>query len=399
LAYIAEQYGTPTYVYSETSIRERFAALEAAYASVPHLICYALKANDNLAIARLMGELGAGADVVSGGEAFRALRAGIPASRVIFAGVGKTSQEIAEAIDADIMAFNVESPAELAAIECEAASKGRVARISVRVNPDVDPKTHPYISTGLKNNKFGIEVARVVDVYRAARDSAYLEPVGIQMHIGSQLTQVQPIVDGVARLAELVRRLQSDGINLQYVDIGGGIGIRYHDEKPEGPEDLARYLVPVLRELNVKLVAEPGRFLVGSSGVLLTRVLYRKENGEKKFAVIDAAMNDLIRPSLYGAYHEIRAVAEPAAGSAAEVVDVVGPVCESADFFAHDRPMPPTCSGDLLAVMSAGAYGFVMASNYNARPRAAEVLVRGDQHRLIRRRERYEDLIRAEEGL
>lgn len=394
---IAEIYGTPVYVYSERSIRARYRALDEAYQSVPRLICYALKANDNLAIVRLLGELGAGADIVSGGELFRARRAGIPAQRIIFAGVGKTRDEIARAIDDDVLLFNVESPAELAAIGDVARQKGRVARIAVRVNPDVDPGTHPYISTGLKKNKFGISTDQVEDVYQQAQEHPFLEPVGIQMHIGSQLVQVQPIVDAVMRLAELVGRLRRAGIHLRYFDVGGGLGIRYRDEQPEGPDALAAKVLPIIRELGMTLLCEPGRFLVGSSGALLTRVLYRKESPAKSFAIVDAGMNDLIRPSLYDAYHEIRPVAESADGL--EVVDVVGPICESGDFFAHDRQLPITRAGDLLAILSAGAYGFVMASTYNARPRPAEVLVSGSRHRLIRRRETYDDLIRAEEGL
>lgn len=397
---IAERYGTPAYVYSATSILDRFQALEDAYSSVPHLICYALKANDNLAIARLLADRGAGVDVVSGGEAFRALRAGFPASRMIFAGVGKTDREIREALDAQIMAFNVESSAELAAIERAASDMGRVARISIRVNPNVDPQTHPYISTGLKKSKFGVEASKVVELYRTARDSRNLEPIGIQMHIGSQLVHVQPIVDAVDRLADLVFVLRRNGIDVQYVDIGGGIGIRYHDEDPEGPGDLALHILPTIRDLNVKLVCEPGRFIVGNSGVLLTRVLYRKENGGKKFVIVDAAMNDLLRPSLYSAYHDIRPVCvNNAAVADHEIVDVVGPVCESGDFLAHDRPLAPSKAGDLFAVMSAGAYGFAMSSNYNARGRAAEVLVTGASARLVRRREEYEDLVRMEDGL
>lgn len=393
---IAETYGTPVYVYSERSIRTRYQALEAAYQGVPHLICYAMKANDNLAIARMLGEMGAGADIVSGGELFRARRAGIPGNRIIFAGVGKTREEIARAIDEDVLLFNVESLPELDVIGEVARAKGRVARISVRVNPDVDPRTHPYISTGLKKNKFGISADRVIEVYRLAQSHPYLDPQGIQMHIGSQLVEIQPIVDAVDRLVELVERLRREGVELRYFDIGGGLGIRYRDEEPEGPADLAAQVVPRIQRLGVTLLCEPGRFIVGSSGALLTRVLYRKESPAKTFVIVDAGMNDLIRPALYDAYHEIRPVQEQV-GS--EVVDVVGPICESGDFFAHDRALPPTRAGDLLALLSAGAYGFTMASTYNARPRPAEVLVFGDQHRLIRRRETFEDLIRAEEGL
>jgi len=396
LAELAETYGTPLYVYSETSIRDRFRALDEAYAGVPHQICYAMKANDNLAITRLLAGLGAGADIVSGGELFRARKAGVPADRIIFAGVGKTRAEIAQAIDADVLLFNVESPAELEAIADVAREKDRVARIAVRVNPDVDPHTHPYISTGLKQNKFGVPADRVLDVYRRARDDRFLDPVGIQMHVGSQLVHVQPIVDAVARVVDLVARLRAEGVRLRYFDVGGGLGIRYRDEAPEGPSDLAERILPTMRELGVTLLCEPGRFIVGSAGVLLTRVVYRKENGVKTFVIVDAAMNDLIRPTLYAAHHEVRPVA-PVAEQ--EVVDVVGPICESGDFFAKDRCVPVSRAGDLLAIMSAGAYGFVMASTYNARPRPAEVLVAGSQHRLIRRRETYQDLVSAEDGL
>ncbi len=396
LAEIAETYGTPVYVYSERSIRERFEALDRAYASISHLICYAMKANDNLSIVRLLAGMGAGADIVSGGELFRARRAGVAANRIVFAGVGKTRAEIAQAIDEDVLLFNVESTDELTAIADVAKEKGRVARIAVRVNPDVDPQTHPYISTGLKKNKFGVPTDQVLDLYRRARDDRFLEPVGIQMHIGSQLVHIQPIADAVERLVDLVHRLRAEGVELRYFDVGGGLGIRYRDEEPEGPADLAGRVLPAIRDLGVTLLCEPGRFIVGASGALLTRVLYHKENGARKFVVVDAAMNDLIRPSLYDAYHEIRSVV-PCDGE--EVVDVVGPICESGDFFAHDRRLPVVAPGGLLAIMSAGAYGFAMASNYNARPRPAEVLVSGSQHRLIRRRETYQDLLRAEEGL
>lgn len=398
LSQIADVYGTPTYVYSETSIRDRFAAIDRAYASIPHLICYALKANDNLAIARILVELGAGVDVVSGGEAYKARLAGFPASKTIFAGVGKTRREISDAIDQDILSFNVESPAELAAIGEIAETKRKVARISVRVNPDVDPKTHPYISTGLKKAKFGVPADSVVELYRRARGYKYVRAIGIQMHLGSQLLQVQPIVDGVKRLAQLVLDLQQESIQLEYFDIGGGIGIQYADQPAEGPSDLASRILPIIGELGLTLLCEPGRYLVGQSGALLTEVLYRKVNGAKKFVIVDAAMNDLIRPSLYEAHHQIWAVRQPTSDSV-EVVDVVGPICESGDFFAHDREIPNVGAGDRLAVLSAGAYGFAMASNYNARPRAAEVLVREYQHRLVRRRETFEDLVRAEEDL
>ena len=398
LASLADLYGTPLYVYSESSIRQRYLALDQAYASIPHLICYALKANDNIAIARVLAALGAGVDVVSGGEAYKARLAGFPASQTIFAGVGKSRAEITDAIDQDILAFNVESPAELNRIGEVAAEKRKIARISVRVNPDVDPKTHPYISTGLRKAKFGVPAEMVVALYRQARDHEFIEPVGIQMHIGSQLLHLQPIVDGVERLARLVGELSSEGIKLSYFDIGGGIGIQYADQAAEGPSDLAPRVIPIVRELGLKLLCEPGRYLVGQSGALVTEVLYRKENGPKTFVIVDAAMNDLIRPSLYDAFHAIEPI-QQASTTDTEVVDVVGPICESGDFFAHDRSLAPVQAGDRLAILSAGAYGFAMASNYNARPRAAEVLVCGAEHRLVRQRETYDDLVRTEEGL
>jgi len=400
LSALADTYGTPVYVYSQSSIVKRFAALEAAYADVPHLICYALKANDNLAIAGILAGQGAGVDIVSGGELFKARRAGFPGSRVIFAGVGKTREEIAYALDEGVLLFNVESPAEIESIAAVAAEKGVVARISVRVNPDVDPQTHPYISTGLKKSKFGVPADQVVEMYRRAKVHPNLEPVGIQMHIGSQLVHVRPIVDAVQRVLELVDTLHREGIDLRYFDVGGGLGIRYNDENPEGPSDLTGQILPLLRERGLTVVCEPGRFIVGNSGALLAQVIYTKSNGAKKFVIVDAAMNDLIRPSLYDAFHDIRPLTETdGANRATEVVDVVGPICESGDFFAHARDLPVCEAGDRLAIMSAGAYGFAMASNYNARPRTAEVLVNRGEHRLVRRRETYQDLIRAEEGL
>jgi diaminopimelate decarboxylase len=394
LGEIARRFGTPTYVYSATAIEAAYDRIDRAYADVPHLICYALKANQNLAVAALLARRGAGADIVSGGELFRARRAGFPAERIVFAGVGKTRREIGEALDAKIMLFTVESTNELETIAEVARQRGAAAPVALRVNPDVDPKTHPYISTGLKRNKFGVPREEVLGIYRRALELEGVEPVGIHCHIGSQLVHVDPIKDAVDRIADLAGELKGIGVPLRYVDMGGGLAIRYHDETPEGPEQVAEHVKRRVRELGARLLMEPGRFLVGNAGALLSEVVYTKQNGPKRFLIVDAAMNDLIRPSLYDAYHEVAPVQPPRPGS--ETVDVVGPVCESGDFFAHDRDLPPLRPGDLVALLSAGAYGFVMSSNYNARPRAAEVLVRGAEARLVRERESYQDLIRGE---
>jgi len=393
---IADAVGTPTYVYSGSAILSTLEAYERALADLPHLCCYAVKANMNLAVLALLAQAGAGADVVSGGELYRALRAGFDPQRIVFAGVGKTREEILEGLKADILLFNVESPAELEVIDEVARAEGTRARIGIRVNPDIDPQTHPYIATGLKTSKFGIPYRDAREVYRRAAGLPGIEVVGMHMHIGSQLTKVTPIADSLARLAELADGLRQDGIRLRYLDVGGGLGIRYREESPPSPSDYARALRPLLERLGVTVLLEPGRSLVGNAGILLTRVLYRKATDGRRFVVIDAAMNDLIRPALYNAHHEIRPVAEPRPGAEREVVDVVGPVCESGDFLAKERPLAPVAAGAFLAVMSAGAYGFAMASNYNARPRPAEVLVHGDRFQVVRRRESYEEMVAGE---
>jgi len=394
LSDLAADYGTPLYVYSQAVLSDRYERVDRAFAAVPHLICYSLKANGNLSLGRHLARLGAGADVVSGGELYRALKMGIPGSRIVYSSVGKTTDEIAYALRSGILMFNVESAGELEAVEKEARLIGTRASVALRVNPDVDPGTHPYITTGMKKYKFGIPTEQVMPLYRQAASSANLDPVGIQMHLGSQLVSVAPIVEAAEKLIALVKQLAGEGINLRYLDLGGGMGIRYRDETPEGPDALARLVIPLLQGLNLTLILEPGRFIVGNAGALVARVLYVKDNGTKKFVIVDAAMNDLIRPTLYDAYHAIVPVTER---RGSEKVDVVGPICESGDFFAHDRQLPPLQAGDLVAIMGAGAYGFSMASNYNARPRAAEVLVNGSSSHLVRRREKYEDLVRAEE--
>jgi diaminopimelate decarboxylase len=395
LRQIADALGTPTYVYSKTAILSSFRAYDRAFAEVPHLVCYAVKANGNLAVLAALARAGAGADVVSGGELFRALRAGIPARRIIFAGIGKTREEMREALKAEILMFNVESSAEIRALDQVAQEMGARAPVSLRVNPDVDPQTHPYISTGLRASKFGIPVVDALREYEVAAAMAGIEIVGVQMHIGSQLTKASPFADSLARIAAVVKELRERRIEIRAVDVGGGLGIRYRDESPPSPEEYARTLLPMLRELEVTVLLEPGRSIVGTAGVLLTRTLYTKRTPDKRFVIVDAAMNDLIRPSLYEAYHEIQPV-KGAPGAPTQRVDVVGPVCESGDFLAQDREMAEVAEGDLLAVMRAGAYGFAMASQYNARSRAAEVLVEGDTYRVVRRRETYEDLIAGE---
>ncbi len=396
LSRIAKEVGSPCYVYSHASLLRQYRAYDRAFEGLPHLIAFAMKSNSNLAILRAMAREGSGVDIVSGGELFRALRAGIPAQKMVFAGVGKGPEEIREALKADILMFNVESSAELHAINGVAAEMGVRARVALRINPDIDPKTHPYISTGLKKSKFGIAADRAVEEFRLARSLSNIEVVGVHKHIGSQLTEVTPFVEALKKILALVQDVRADGADIRYINIGGGLGITYSDETPPKPHDLATAIAPFVRDLKVTLIMEPGRNLVGNAGVLITRVLYEKQGEAKRFVIVDAAMNDLIRPSLYGAYHEIRPLRQQFVGGQRHNVDVVGPVCESGDFLAKDRDLPHVPAGELLAVMSAGAYGFVMSSNYNSRPRVPEVLVDGGSLHVIRARETYEDLIKGE---
>jgi len=393
---LAADVGTPAYVYSKAALLESYRAYDDAFAEVPHVVCYSIKANANLGVLATLARAGAGADIVSGGELFRALRAGFPPSRIIFSGVGKTRDEMRDALEAEILMFNVESLSELRTLDEVARELGVRAPVALRVNPDVDPQTHPYIATGLKTSKFGIPFAQALEAYEEAASLKGVEVVGADMHIGSQLTKAAPFADAVARLASLVKALRERAIAIRTVDVGGGLGIRHREETPPTHREYAMALLPALRELGVTVLLEPGRSIVGNAGVLLTRVLYRKDTGNKKFVVIDAAMNDLIRPPLYDSYHEVRPVSEARLGGPTEKVDVVGPICESGDFLAKDRELARTEEGDLLAVMSAGAYGFAMASNYNTRPRAAEVLVDGNRYTIVRRRETYEDLVAGE---
>ncbi len=396
IAWIAEEVGTPVYIYSLATLLRHYRVFDQAFAPIPHLVCFSVKANSNLAVLRTFVREGSGFDVVSGGELFRALRAGADPQKIVFSGVGKTREEIAFALREGILMFNVESSQELDTIHAVAQSLGKKAPVSLRVNPDVDPQTHPYIATGLKKSKFGIDISSSLKEYERARSLPYLEVVGVDCHIGSQLTTVPPFVDALARIKELVGELRRRGFRVRYLDFGGGLGITYNDEKPPEPREYASALIGMLGELSseLTLVLEPGRVLVGNAGILLTRVLYVKSQGEKNFVVVDGGMNDLIRPALYGSYQGIQAVHRTTDQTL--VADVVGPVCESGDFFARDREIPAFAPGDLLAVMSAGAYGFVMASNYNSRPRPAEVLVDGRDFYVVRERESLEDLIRGE---
>ena len=396
---LAKAYGTPLYVYSSKTLRERTGALDAAFAGFPHTLCYAVKANSNLSLLRLFAQLGCGFDVVSGGELERVLRAAPRAAKkVVFSGVGKTRDEIVLALRSGILLFNVESPAELEVLlEC-ASQLRKTARIAVRVNPDVDAKTHPYISTGLRKHKFGIAIEEAAALYARLTRQKYAEAAGVSVHIGSQITSVTPFGEAMRRVAALVRELQASGHAIRYVDAGGGLGISYQREQPDFAEQAWRYARAVLqplRKLGVHLLLEPGRVLVGPAGVLLTSVIYNKVNRGKRFVIVDAGMNDLLRPSLYGAEHEIVPVLQDLSRPMAKV-DVVGPVCESGDFLARDRRLTEVREAELLAVLDAGAYGTALGSNYNTRPRPAEVLVDGERVKVIRRRETFEEMVVAE---
>jgi len=393
---IAKQVGTPCYIYSHATLIRHIRAYDSAFKNVPHMIAFAMKANSNLAILRLMAKEGSGVDIVSGGELFRALKAGVLPSKIVFAGVGKNADEIRDALKAEILMFNVESSAELQAINDVAASIGKVAPVALRINPDIDPNTHPYISTGLKKSKFGIAADRALEEFRVASTLRHIHVIGVHAHIGSQLTEVTPFVESLKKVLGLVDTLKGQGINIRYLNIGGGLGITYSDEKPPLPHELADAVSPLVKGLDLTLVMEPGRVIVGNAGILVTKALYEKIGESKRFIIVDAAMNDLIRPSLYSAYHDIRPVSEALLHRPKHSVDVVGPVCESGDFLAKDRSLPEVKPGDLLAVMSAGAYGFVMASNYNSRPRVPEVLIKDNEIHVIRARENYDDLVRGE---
>lgn len=392
---IAQEVGTPVYIYSSNTLRNHYQAFDSAFAEIPHIVCFAVKANSNLSILRLFASEGGGVDIVSGGELFRALKAGIDSQKIVFAGIGKTEEEIVFALKSNILMFNVESSLELQKINEVAGTLGLKARVALRVNPDIDPKTHPYIATGLKKSKFGIAISRALEEYQLASTLPNIEVVGVHKHIGSQITEVGPFIAAMDKILELVKRLKESGITIKYINAGGGLGIRYGEEKPPHPKELGKALVPMIKDLGCTLIFEPGRVLVGNAGILVTKVLYLKSGEVKNFVIVDAGMNDLIRPSLYDAHHEIIPV-EKRDGSYL-TADVVGPICESGDFLAKDRKIEKPEPGNLLAVMSAGAYGFTMSSNYNSRPRGSEVMVEGDIYTVIRKRESYEDLIRGEE--
>ncbi|MDR2017544.1 MAG: diaminopimelate decarboxylase [Syntrophobacterales bacterium] len=394
VAKIAKATGTPVYIYSYKTLERRFLAFEDAFRATPHLTCYSCKACSNLSILKIIGSLGGGVDIVSGGELFRALKAGISGRKTVFSGVGKTEEEIVAAVKADVLMINVESEDELDVVGRVASRMKKAVPVSVRVNPEIDAKTHPYITTGLKKNKFGVPWDDAFRLYKKTRNHKYLNPVGISSHIGSQILDLAPFVEAVRFLKAMVLRLFGEGIKLSYIDIGGGLGITYKDELPPDPEDYGRVVGEELKETGFTAILEPGRVLIGNSGIFVTRLLYVKRPPGKTFYVIDGAMNDLVRPSLYGAYHKIIPAKE--GGRTEGKVDIVGPICESGDFLAKDREMPYLEKNELLAVMGAGAYGFSMSSNYNSRRRVAEVLVKGGEFAVIRKRETYKDLIRGE---
>jgi diaminopimelate decarboxylase len=399
LAKLAERFGTPLYVYSASVMRQRMRAFDRAFGKAPHTVCYSIKANSNLSILRLLAKLNCGFDVVSGAELGRVLRVSHAAARtVVFSGVGKTREEIRAALKANILLFNVESESELRTLAECAGGMNKTAQIALRVNPDVPADTHPYISTGLQQHKFGIPITEAVALYAQASELKHLRIAGVSVHIGSQITDLKPFTAAMERVADLVTTLRAEGHAIRYVDAGGGLGIAYQNEEVGFSEYAAAYaeaLLTPLRGLDVHLLLEPGRCIVGPAGVLLTRLLYKKTNGRKKFLVVDAGMNDLLRPSLYNAHHEIIPVSAPGK-TVMETVDVVGPVCETGDFFARDRELPTIGEEDLLAILDVGAYGMVLTSNYNSRPRPAEVLVDGTSVRIIRRRETLADLLRLE---
>jgi diaminopimelate decarboxylase len=391
---IAAQIGTPFYLYSHATLKRHFQVFSEAFEGIDKLICYSAKANTNLAVLKLFADMGCGLDIVSGGELYRGLKAGFSPERIVYSGVGKTVEEIDFALDSGILMFNVESLAELEQINRRAGKLKKRAPVSIRVNPDVDPKTHPYTATGLKKNKFGIGYDAALDSYRVAGELENLDIVGVDCHIGSQITEAEPFKAALENLIGLIKELKSTGMKIRHLDMGGGLGITYADETPPSIQEYAGAIISQLKDMGLQLILEPGRVLVGNAGILVTEVLYRKSGEVKNFVIVDAGMNDLLRPTLYNAFHAI----EPVVNSRKDVIvaDVVGPICESGDFLAVDRSIANVQSGDLMAVMSAGAYGFVMSSNYCSRPRVAEVMVKGDRFNVVKAREGYEDLVRGE---
>ena len=386
--------GSPVYIYSKATLERHFKAMDDAFASAAHTICYSVKANSNLAVLKTFINLGGGVDIVSGGELYRALKVGVDPKKVVYSGVGKRDDEIQYALESGILMFNVESEQELDRIDEVAGRIGRKAGIAIRVNPDVDPETHPYITTGLKKAKFGINIERALEQYQRAKRLTNLEILGIDCHIGSQLTKVSPFVDAIKKLKRLLQGVRDMGIDMKYLDLGGGLGIQYNDEAPPLPADYGSSILEETRDLGLHLLFEPGRNLVGNAGILVGRCLYTKKGEEKNFVIVDAGMNDLARPALYGSFHGVKPVFRNQDGVTEG--DIVGPICESGDFLVKEREFPNFQQGDLIAFMSAGAYGFTMSSNYNSRPRVAEVMVKGDKFEIIRDREKLEDLIRGE---
>ncbi len=394
---IIQKVETPFYLYSYEKIIANFREIKDSFAFLSPLICYSLKANDSLTLCRILSEQGAGADIVSGGELYKALCAGFASHKIVFAGVGKGEKEIEEAIKEDIFMFNVESEGEWKLIDTIAERLDKEVRISIRVNPDVDPKTHRYITTGKKENKFGLDLSRAEELYKEIEKSRRVKPMGIHIHIGSQITTPYPYLQSLEKLLEFVKHLKEEGINLQYIDIGGGFGISYEDTKSAlNIKELAKVIAPLIQKMEMKLILEPGRYIMGNAGVLVARVRYKKRMKSKTFIIVDAAMNDLIRPSLYSAYHRIKKLKEPKENFPQEIVDVVGPICESGDFFAQERLLPRIKEGEYLCIMDAGAYGFSMSSSYNARPQLAEIMVKDKRWWIIRERESYQDLVRKE---
>lgn len=391
---IAREVGTPFYCYSHRTLEQHYRVFDQSFKDVSHLVCFSVKSNSSLALLKLFLNEGAGMDVVSGGELFRALKAGADPKKIVYAGVGKTAAELREALSAGILLFNVEGDQELRALDRIAGEMGTRAPVAIRVNPDIDPQTHDYIATGLKKSKFGIQIGKSLEVYDLAKSLEHIDPVGVHCHIGSQIEKSSPFVDALSRVKELVNTLREDSFAIEYLDLGGGLGITYEEEKPPHPSEYATALIQEAGDLGCTFVLEPGRVLVGNAGILVSRVQYVKQGPTKTFVILDAGMNDCIRPSLYGAYQAIWPVALREGEKTP--VDIVGPICESGDFLAKDRLLQAFEPGDLLAVMSAGAYGFTMASNYNSRPRPAEVLVKEDRYWVIRERECYDDLIRGE---
>ena len=399
IADIAKAVGTPFYLYSSATLAHHFNTFDKSFGELPHLTCFAVKSCSNLAVLRLFSTLGGGADIVSGGELYRSLKAGIDPRKIVYSGVGKTEEELRYGLVSDILMFNVESEQELEKLQQVAQEQELVAPVSFRVNPDVDPKTHAYISTGLAKNKFGIPIEQAEKAYIRAKEMSNIKVMGVSCHIGSQLTEISPFTEALHKVKQFIKRLETLGISIDYLDLGGGLGVRYQNEKPPHPQEYARALKEEMEGMECTLILEPGRVIFGNAGVLISQVLYTKQSQTKNFIIVDAAMNDLARPSLYDAHHEILPVSRKTGQTTDEtmvIADVVGPICETGDFLAKDRQLPVFGQGDFMAVMSSGAYGFTMSSNYNSRPRVAEVLVKDDQFYVIRERENYETLIRDE---